>query len=65
MSLVKTENIKAEMARKNISYALMAKTLKLSYQGFYHKINGKRKFTADEIYVLSNVLNVEIEYFFN
>lgn len=62
---VKIENINAEMARQNFSIAKMAKELSLSYQGFYHKIKGNRKFTADEIINLARILKVDVNIFFN
>lgn len=63
--IVNLANIKAEMARKNLKINDLAEHLNLSYQGFYQKINGERNFKADEIFKISQLLNVDVNIFFN
>lgn len=63
--MLKLENIKAEMARRNVTGLELAKTLKISPTTFYLKINGKRQFTANEVGVISEKLKTPINFFYN
>lgn len=65
MVTINYDNIRAEMARKKISGVEIAKKLNLSQNSFYKKINGKRNFTALELGILANILDTEINFFYN
>lgn len=60
--------LKGKMREKKVSYAIMAKELKISVSNFSDKINGKSVFNIVEVNIIAKVLGIEIEeiyiYFF-
>lgn len=62
--MVKLENVRAEMAKKRVTGMNLAKILGISQNAFYQKINGKRKFTADELGIIAETLEAEINFFY-
>lgn len=63
--LVNNQNIKAELARKNLTQLELANLLGVSGRTVSLKINGVRQFTAEELYKVSKILDVDINIFFN
>ncbi len=58
-------NIKAEMARKNITITEMAKKIGISTNSLSSKLNKKTDFKVKEVEKISKVLNVSLNIFFN
>lgn len=60
--------LKGKMREKKISYAAMAKKLKISVSNFSDKINGKSVFNIIEVNIMARELKIPIEeihiYFF-
>lgn len=59
--------LKGKMREKNETQETLAKKIGISENSLNHKLNGKRKFTANEIYVLTELLEIKDikEYFFS
>lgn len=63
-NLVKISKIKGKMAEKGVTGISMAEKLGLSITGFYNKMNGKSSFTADEIGLISMILDTTPNFFY-
>lgn len=63
--MLNLDNIRAEMAKNKISGLDLAKKLNISHTSIYQKLNGKRKFTADEIGIIAKILKTDINFFYN
>lgn len=50
-------NIKAEMARRQLTKAYMAQSLKMSVYTFDRKVKGESSFTVEEIIELQKIFN--------
>lgn len=59
------QNIKAEMTRSNLNQKELAEILDVSPRTISLKLSGVRKFTAEELFKLSQVLKVDINIFLN
>ncbi len=61
------ENLNAEIARKGLKKAEIAKFLSISTDVLHLKIKGKKQFTVNEAFKLFEILGSElsIEYLFN
>lgn len=59
-------NLKKEMARKKITYQIMAKILGVSTRSVYSKINGKTEFKYKELDKIKKQLfpNLSLDYLF-
>ena len=55
-------NIKAEMARNNITIKELAKVIGLSTNSVSFKLNGKRQFTLSEIEKIALLFNCSLDY---
>lgn len=62
--LVDLSNIRAAMAKNKVTGLDLAKILKISQTAVYQKLNGKRKFSADEIGILAIELKTEVNFFY-
>lgn len=62
--MLKLNNIRAEMARNNITGLMLAKKLHISPNAFYKKIKGVTDFTATEIGIIAKELNTEVNFFY-
>lgn len=63
-----TAELRAAIARAGKTYRGLAKSLGISEQAFYNKLNGESDFKASEIKVLRGELNLtseEINYIFS
>lgn len=49
---------------KGVSQTFMAKQMELSVSGYNMKEHGKRRFSIEELIKVSNILGVQISYFF-
>jgi len=58
------DNIKAEMARNNITGLMLAKHLGISANSLYSKLNGKREFSASELGMISKMLKKTVNFFY-
>ncbi len=56
------QNIKAEMARADMTIGDMAKALGLSRNGFSFKLNGKREYTLAELNKMADLFGVSVDY---
>ncbi|GEA79964.1 helix-turn-helix domain-containing protein [Cellulomonas uda] len=54
-----TGNVRAEMARKRISQALVADRLRLTQQAVSNRLNGRVPFDVDEIVAVAELLEVD------
>lgn len=52
--------LRAAIARKGITSRQIARTLRLSEQAFYNKVQGTSEFKDSEIKILAEVLNLSI-----
>lgn len=62
--MINTNNIRAEMIRKDKSIKELSKELNKSYSTISQKLNGRIKFTADELGIIAKILNVDINMFY-
>lgn len=53
-------NLRAEMARKNISTVELAEKSGIATTTMYDKLNGKSKITLDDAYAIKKALDVDI-----
>lgn len=53
--------LKAAIIKNGYTSGTLADDINLSRQSFSYKMNNKRKFTADEIAVISEKLNLSLE----
>lgn len=53
-------NVKAELARKNLSVVDLAKRTGINYQTLANKINGKYPLTLDEAKAIKSAIGVEL-----
>ena len=63
--MLNLQNIKAEMARNNMTGLKIAEILNLSPTSLYLKLGGKRDFTAKELGKLAEILNTNVNFFYN
>lgn len=57
-------NLKAEMARRELTAQDLANLIKMSPSTFYRKFQGYTEFTISEAFAISNVLGEKIDYLF-
>ncbi len=57
-------NLKAEMARKSLNGAFMAKLINVETRTFHNKINGISDFTISEIKIICQYFDMTFEYLF-
>ncbi len=57
--------IKIKMFELQLTQAKLAKKLGISTNSLNLKLNGKREFTYSELKKLTDILNVDANYFFN
>lgn len=50
--------LKAEIARQDVTYRKIAEELQISEQAFYNKLNGHSEFKSSEIKKLARVLHL-------
>ena len=64
--MTNTKLLKAKMVEKGYTLATLSKKIGISRTSMSYKINGKREFTAKEIYSICltlNITNKEIYFF--
>lgn len=57
-------NLKAEMARRNLTAEKLAILIDMPVSTFYRKFQGHTEFTISEAFAISNVLKNKIDYLF-
>lgn len=62
--LLNTNKIKALLTLKGISRQSITKKLNISYAGLNAKLNNVYNFSADELKILSDILDVSIDYLY-
>lgn len=62
---MKLLGIKIKMFELQLTQAKLAKKLGISTNSLNLKLNGKREFTYSELKKLTDILNVDANYFFN
>ena len=65
--ILNSAELKATIARTGKTYRSLAKSLKISEQALYNKLNGESDFKASEIRILREELNLtseEIDFIF-
>lgn len=60
-------NLKAEMARKNVTIEAVSELLSVHRNSVHNKINGKSRFTVDEAKLVRETFfpTLEIDYLFS
>lgn len=58
---VNANELKAQLARKDITQYQLAEEIGLSWTGFWKKITGQNSFTVDEVRAIRDVLELEDE----
>ena len=58
-------NLKAEMARRNLTAEKLAIMIDMPVATFYRKFQGHSEFKLPELRKISTVLNSSIDYLFN
>lgn len=53
-------NLRAELARKNMTYQELAKILGIAESTMSLKVNGKYDFTLDECQTIKKAINVDV-----
>ncbi|MDD2956680.1 MAG: DUF739 family protein [Oscillospiraceae bacterium] len=53
--------LKAEIARKNVTYRKLAEQLQISEQAFYNKLNGHSEFKSSEIKTVAHALRLSVK----
>lgn len=56
-----TNELRAEMKRKNITFGKLAKALNISYMTLWNKTNGKTEFKLNEIKQIAKILELNDE----
>lgn len=60
------KNLKEYRKRNNIKVSEILKVMNTKYPiTYYRKESGERKFTAEEVIILSNTFNIPKEFFLN
>lgn len=59
-------NLRAEMARKNITHKKISETLNISIESIGNKMNGRTEFTRIEMFTIKQMLfpDLSIDYLF-
>lgn len=57
---MKFKNLEAEMVRKDVSRAELAKELNISYRSLGLKINAVRNFKDDEMFAIKRILKTDL-----
>lgn len=58
---INANELKAELARNNLTQMELAESIGLSWTGFWKKITGQNSFTLDEVRNIRDVLNLDDE----
>lgn len=59
MKQIKTNEIKAELARKNMTQGSLAKAIGISPTSLWHKMTGVTEFTLAEVRSVRDTLNLD------
>lgn len=54
------QNLKAEMARRNITQKELAKTINMSVSGLSLKMNGETKFTFNDVIAIKKAIGTDM-----
>lgn len=57
-------NLRAETARKNYTYDVLAQQLGITTKSYSNKVNGKSQFTLTEAMKLAGFLGCDVGYLF-
>ena len=58
-SRVNSNELKAQLARKNLTQQQLAEAIGISWTGFWKKITGQNSFTVDEVRAIRDALELD------
>lgn len=62
--MINRNKLRGLMAEKNIKQGEMAESIGISKNAFSMKLNEKSRFDENEVYMLSKLLNVDVNFLF-
>ena len=62
--MINRNKLRGLMAEKNIKQGEMAEAIGISKNAFSMKLNEKSRFDENEVYMLSKLLNVDVNFLF-